>query len=256
MMDRPERRGRRPGGSEISFAIDPSLDLDRWQEVFRAKRRLHITELLGPAVAESLYHAVSGEVAWSTYLTAHGRRYEAPYRVQRDYDDEQAGALLEMAHRSARDTGFGYAYEARSLPAGADAPDEASLLDRFAAFVRSAEVTGALRRICALDHIARIELEAVRLRPGHFMTFHATLPAGDQDGACAAVFSYHVTPEWRPEWGGLLELRGEHGHLVEAYAPCFNCLDLFAVPQGRWLSAVAPIAAAPAYSISGRVYPR
>ena len=254
------RRGRRSraraGASGSSFEINRSLDLDRLRDVLRTKRRLHITELLDPTAAESLYHALARDVEWSTLLAANGRMYEAPHGVQRAYGDEQARALIDLAHRSARERGFGYAYDAHALrAAGADAAGP-SLLDRFAEFVSSPEFTGIISRICGMEEIARIELQAVRLRPGHFMTFHHTLLGGDKECQCRAFFSYSVTPEWRPEWGGLLELRGEEGHLVEAYAPCFNCLDIFALPQGRWLSTVSPIAGAPAYSVSGSVYGR
>ncbi len=41
------------------------------------------------------------------------------------------------------------------------------------------------------------------------------------------------------------------GHIAEALTPSFNALNLFAVPQPRSVSMVAPFAAARRYSVTG-----
>jgi Rps23 Pro-64 3,4-dihydroxylase Tpa1-like proline 4-hydroxylase len=91
-------------------------------------------------------------------------------------------------------------------------------------------------------------------RPGHFITFHDATRSADKEGKRRAAYSYNLTPEWKTEWGGLLEFRGKEGHIVEAFSPCFNCLDLFAFPQGHWMSLVAPFCDGPTYAVTGGLY--
>jgi SM-20-related protein len=243
----------KPRGKDF-FKIASSIDGEEMSATFRSNRRLHIKEFLGKTAAEALYRHLDGHVDWSTFLTANGRMYEAPASVRRKYESEQEQALIDLAHRSARKRGMGYAYDASQRRTATSRSRDPSLLDRFAAFVNSGEFTDVIRRISGIDKIASIAIQAVRLRPGHFMTFHDALLSGDKQGSCRAAFSYNLTPEWKAEWGGLLEFRSGEGHLVEAYAPCFNCLDVFAIPQGRWLSVVSPFAGGPSYSVTGSVY--
>jgi Rps23 Pro-64 3,4-dihydroxylase Tpa1-like proline 4-hydroxylase len=68
-----------------------------------------------------------------------------------------------------------------------------------------------------------------------------------------ASFQLNLTPEWRPEWGGLLEFRGT-GHSIEGILPRFNSLDIYTFPQGHWIGAVAPYARGPRLAIAGRLY--
>jgi SM-20-related protein len=49
----------------------------------------------------------------------------------------------------------------------------------------------------------------------------------------------NLTPGWRAEWGGLLLFHDADGHVAEAYAPKFNTLNIFRVPQWHSVSQVA-----------------
>jgi len=54
-----------------------------------------------------------------------------------------------------------------------------------------------------------------------------------------------------PYWGGILQFIAEDGHLAEGYAPSFNALNLFNVPQLHAVSYVAPFAQAGRFSVNG-----
>lgn len=160
--------GRHFDGPRASFEINPVINLNALQREVKVRRRLHIKELLDRTAAESLYHAIAGDFAWSTFLTSGGRRYEAPYDVQQEYTEDQAQEMIDRAHRSAREGGFGYVFDARTL--GAADPDiTTSPFERLVALVNSKQFTTIFGHLCGLEEIARIELQAVRLRPGHFM---------------------------------------------------------------------------------------
>ncbi len=66
-----------------------------------------------------------------------------------------------------------------------------------------------------------------------------------------AAYVLSLTPEWRAEWGGVLEFLDADGHIAEGYVPCFNALNVFLVPQLHHVSCVAAFAAAPRLSLTG-----
>jgi Rps23 Pro-64 3,4-dihydroxylase Tpa1-like proline 4-hydroxylase len=48
-----------------------------------------------------------------------------------------------------------------------------------------------------------------------------------------------MTPEWRPDWGGILQFIDARGNIAEGYTPCFNALNIFRVPAVHSVSQVA-----------------
>ena len=61
----------------------------------------------------------------------------------------------------------------------------------------------------------------------------------------------NLTPGWRIEWGGLLLFHDEDGHVAEGYAPKFNSLNIFRVPQWHSVSQVASYVDQPRLAITG-----
>jgi Rps23 Pro-64 3,4-dihydroxylase Tpa1-like proline 4-hydroxylase len=66
-----------------------------------------------------------------------------------------------------------------------------------------------------------------------------------------AAYVLNLTPEWRPDWGGLLQFYDAMGNVSRAFTPGFNVLNIFRVPQPHSVSWVTPLAAAPRYAVTG-----
>jgi Rps23 Pro-64 3,4-dihydroxylase Tpa1-like proline 4-hydroxylase len=60
-----------------------------------------------------------------------------------------------------------------------------------------------------------------------------------------------MTPQWRPEWGGLLLFHADDDSAVHGHVPRFNTVDLFAVPQRHSVSMVAAAAPARRFAVTG-----
>jgi SM-20-related protein len=121
-------------------------------------------------------------------------------------------------------------------------------------FVNAQEFLTFMRTVTGLPQINRAAIRATRFRVGHFEMFHAATFSADRTGRRAAAFSINLTPEWKPEWGGLLAFRRHDAGSIVAYMPTFNSLDVFGFPVGYWISHVAPFASAVRLAISGRLY--
>ena len=66
-----------------------------------------------------------------------------------------------------------------------------------------------------------------------------------------AAFVFGLTPQWRPEWGGLL-LFHEPGQIeISGLVPQFNTLDLFSVPRFHSVSQVTRAAPRRRYCVTG-----
>lgn len=61
----------------------------------------------------------------------------------------------------------------------------------------------------------------------------------------------NLSPDWRPDWGGLLMFEGADSHIEQGFVPSFNALNLFAVPARHFVSYVAPFAPRRRYSVTG-----
>jgi SM-20-related protein len=95
-----------------------------------------------------------------------------------------------------------------------------------------------------------VDAQATRYERGHYLTQHDDSAA--EKGRLYA-FVLNLTPHWRTDWGGLLNFIDADGHVAEAYAPAWNAINLFRVPQPHAVSCVAPFAGAPRLSITGWV---
>lgn len=241
---------------DTHYEIGASLDLEKLNGAFRGTGRVRIQNFLKPESAEGLYHHLAMKVPWRSLLVANERLMATDVGAAVSPEDERE--VLDCAHEGARD-GFACLYDVDQLfpedePEAAVSSSRSGPLEDFARLMRSRSFLEIVRGITGIAEVACAEIQAMRLRTGHFVAFHAATRTADKSGKRVASFVLNLTPEWKAEWGGLLEFRGHGGRTVEGYPPWFNSLDLFRFPQGHWISAVAPFAGGPQFSISGRFY--
>jgi SM-20-related protein len=242
------------------LALGAKLNRETLSQAFRTSRRLRVVDFLAPASALALYRYVAREVQWRAFLASNGRLLAPAAEFRGVYPPELERQMLERAYAGA---GSNYAFLCEmDQPFPEDGHDDvagepvpaAGLLGRLGEFVNSAVFLDTVRDITGSCDIRRARVRATRYRVGHFATFNAAFRCTEKWGRPVAAFTLNLTPEWAPEWGGLLEFHGSEGYVVEAYVPSFNVLDIFALPQGHWVSPVAPFASGARLAIEGRLY--
>jgi Rps23 Pro-64 3,4-dihydroxylase Tpa1-like proline 4-hydroxylase len=165
---------------------------------------------------------------------------------------QEEEALGSFAVQSAKEGGVSYLHDSSNAEPSREVD---SPLREFREVLNSAAVIQVFRDITGISDLAHASLEARRFRAGHFMTFHHGTQSSDDTGKRRASFSLNLTPEWKPEWGGMLEFRGiADANLVEAIVPSFNCLDVFPFPRGHWVSLVSGFVDCPIYALVGGLY--
>jgi SM-20-related protein len=242
------------------FELNAALDRAELNATYRHNFRVHVEDILAPTSVLALYEHLSQEVKWRSFLVAEERMLAAPEDFRGFYPPAVEKELSDCAYAGAA-KGFAYLYDANrlfaeDLPEGADIEKvvETPVLAHLSEFVNSQPFLEFVRTVTGVPGIDRAAIQARRFRTGHFEMFHAATYSADKSRKRIGAFSINLTPEWKPEWGGLLGFRIADSGSTEAFVPTFNSLDIFGFPAGHWISCVAPFAGAPRLSISGRLY--
>lgn len=233
---------------EPLFRINPQLDPDQLNAHYRAKRRLHISDFLVLEHAERLLQFLKNSTAWHLVLNSSSKVFELDRDTQAALTSEQRSQLEQAAFAEAR-YGFQYCYETIRV---ADAQDEraasGTLLDEFALFLSSPDVLAFLKAVVGDDTISFADAQATAYGPGHFLTAHDDAVAGKNR---RVAFVFNLSKDWSLDWGGLLAFHKRGSGRADVMVPCFNAINLFAVPQLHSVTMVAPFAPRRRYSVTG-----
>jgi hypothetical protein len=230
----------------IDLTLNPGLLPEAIARAFARDRRVHIPGVLTPESAARVHRCLERETEFS--LVARDGDGYVRVRPGAGLSPGQEAEMMNKAYRAARDD-FHYLYDNHPMShEGEPYPDPSHYLAVITRFLNSAPVLDFARRVTGSAAIDFAEAQATRYRAGHFLNLH-----DDNFGGHKRVAAYvlNMTPNWRPDWGGALLFLDWRGHLAEGYAPTFNALNIFAVPQPHMVGFVSPFAGAHRLSITG-----
>lgn len=228
---------------ELSSALDRADLTDE----FRRKGRVHIRNVLTPRSAKRLHRCLVKETKWSVTFNQGTDFLDVAYATL----EERSELALSAMRRAS--SAFQYVFDNHRLSRdGEPYPDPAHCLARIVEFLNSPQVLSFVRGVTGLDAIAWADAQATLYRPGDFLTLHDDRIGGHKR---LAAYVLNMTPDWRAEWGGVLQFLDEAGHIDEGYVPAFNALNLFRVPLLHSVSQVA-IFGGMRYSVTGWFHAR
>jgi hypothetical protein len=244
-MDFSETRRMRP---MAEYRLNPDLDVAALARAFAADRRVRVQELLDREAVIELYRWLIDNDGWWQLVNMPEGIVELDRAERAGMSAEEHAALEERVQEGAR-FGFQYRYEGLRVPADAGEMGEGDdPLARFAELMSSGPMLDFLRAVTGSAEVAFTDGQATAYGPGDFLTGHDDDVAGKNR---IAAYVFGMTPQWRPEWGGLLLFHGQGDSQVSGVVPRFNTLDLFAVPQQHSVSLVTPAAPTRRYAITG-----
>jgi SM-20-related protein len=224
--------------------LNPALKAQDIAHAFARDRRVHIPDVLIPQSAKLVHRCLEQETEFCA-VTRNGDGY---VRVGPDVSPGQEAEMMNKAYGAARD-GFHYFYDNHPMShEGEPYPDPSHALAAITRFLNSAPVLDFARRVTGSAAIDFAEAQATRYRAGHFLNLH-----DDNHGGHKRVAAYvlNMTPNWRLDWGGALLFLDWSGQVAEGYAPTFNALNIFTVPQPHLVGFVSPFAGAHRLSVTG-----
>ena len=122
------------------------------------------------------------------------------------------------------------------------------MLHNFHEWLNSDEFLEFARGVTGFDDISFVDSQATRYSPGHFLGTHDDTLKGKNR---RAAYIFNFTPNWRPDWGGHLQLQDDFGNARCGLVPTFNALNILAIPQRHNVSFITPFAGGYRLSISG-----
>lgn len=230
------------------FSLRPGLDLTALADAFQSEGRLQIPDFLRHDGAMTLFRELAQSHDWRLAINQGNETRDYGEAEMAAWPSERKAALeREVVERGRH--GFQFRYDAIRLPSKDAVGEPAhSLVGGFVDFLSSPEMIGLLRTLTGASDIMFADGHASRYMPGHFLTAHDDLNV--QMGRRVA-YVLNLTPQWRPDWGGLLLFYDERGNVARGFTPAFNVLNIFRVPQPHNVTWVTPLAAAPRYAVTG-----
>lgn len=228
--------------------LGTGIDAGEIARVFQRTGRVHIPGVLAPATAAAIYTVLARDTPWQLSVNPAGRHMDLGVDRVDAVPQAQRAALLQSLHEGARE-GFQYLFNnfpMFDLYRAGTFPDHP--LMRVYEFLNGEDFLGLARRVTGIEGIAFADAQATLYRPGHFLTAHDDNVSGKNR---LAAYVLSLTPDWRADWGGILQFIDDDGHVAEGYTPAFNALSVLRVPQKHAVSYVAPFAGHGRYSITG-----
>ena len=234
----------KPDAGQESPRLDPLLERKSLAAQFRHEGRVNIRNVLAATSANRLHDCLKHEVTYRLCTNIGGTA-----RALENLSAEQRNLCTVTAWREVGLANFRFLYEMHMVSfAGEPYADPGHYLAEVVRFLNGSAFLGLARDVTGISEIEFADAQATLYRNGHFLTAHDDrVPQSHR----LAAYVLGFTPAWRPEWGGLLEFIDDRGDVEKGYLPGFNTLKLFRVPMSHHVSAVAPHAAAPRYSITG-----
>jgi SM-20-related protein len=198
---------------------------------FAAQGHVRLRNVFSDSSARALHRHLDGELQWSRVLNRGDKVWDlGPESIAAMVDGKDAPLIASVSDDSAE-------RGSRSL-----------MIDRLVDALNGEENLALLRDVVGEPEVARVDGQATRYLPGHFLTSHDDAVSGK---GRVAAYVLSLTPQWRTEWGGLLLFHNKDGDIARGLRPCFNAIHLFKVPQLHSVSQVTAFAGAPRLSVTG-----
>lgn len=228
--------------------LNPRIDRKAAARTYAQKGFVQIEQVFEPQTADALAHLLETGIDWDlAFEGGDGRPAVLNAQAIRTAGETLRPRLQAMLAKAGEAYGFMYL----SYPLitaylqGRDPGHPIHALTEFlnGEFVRlGAEVTGQ-------PHAVKADGQLTRYRPGDFIGLHNDVGLEKSDRLTA--YTLGLTRRWRPDWGGQLLFHDEAGDVTRGYAPRWNALTLFKVPQSHSVAPVAGYARAPRLSVVG-----
>jgi SM-20-related protein len=228
--------------------INNDLDFDGYRIDLAKYSRVQIPDFLQLDAAERLRSCLQNEVPWSLAERSDGVSKTIAADAYAAMGEQARVEQLTKAYARAK-TEFQFTYESYMMvKAAIEGKDPSLILHAILDFLNSEEFIAFTRWLLNDTRITHVSAQATRYRAGHFLTRHQDK---DQHEDRAYAYVINLTKNWHADWGGLLQFENDDGDVTQTFAPQWNSLSLFKVPQSHIVSLVSPFANEDRLAITG-----
>ncbi len=226
--------------------LNPELDPLALGREFDCDQRLRINNLLEEPFAREVHNQLQSQLLFDNILFSQNRNIvlsdqelQGMAAAQRE---QLQGELLSLANR-----GIGFFYSGYRMESERITSAPAALQDLFE-LVRGGAMLDFVKEISGYSDLTGADGQFTRFSRGQYLTRHSDFVPEERRRLAYVV---NFTPNWHPDWGGLLQFYHDNGIPRDAWEPRFNCLSLFDVRHVHAVTFVAPFAGAARYALTG-----
>jgi SM-20-related protein len=228
----------------MSINFNSSVDTDLIQKEYSHDKRVRISDVLNMDTAGQLAMRVHSDLKFSNAYFENGESKSAAPEELLALSQAQKETFQKNLYANARQ-GIGFFYERHALSLNTW---DLTIIQQCMQWLNSPETIETIRKISGFEDIISASAQATRFYPGHFLTRHNDVHPSEQR---RVAYVLNLTPDWHPDWGGLLQFYQNDGTPRDAWTPLFNSMALFDVNHVHAVTYIAPYANKPRLSISG-----
>ena len=226
--------------------INPSLDLESLKAAYQADQRVRIDQFLEPKFAAQVADCLNTSLKYDYIFFSQDQNHVAS-EEQMGVMDMHARQELQTELISLASQGIGFLYGGFKME-GTKIPEAPPVLQKLNEVMNSAELLELVMSITDSIELKSSSVQYTRYTPGNYLTRHRD--DVETEGRRLA-FVLGMSPQWHPDWGGLLQFFEDSGVPKDAWEPRFNSLSLFDVRHVHSVTYVTPHAIAPRYAMTG-----
>ncbi|MFT6732310.1 MAG: SM-20-related protein [Polaribacter sp.] len=212
--------------------------------------RLCINDFLSNAFSEEIYNCLDENVDWDVAYYLNDKGCKLTYEeINSASSDDLKQKYSEIENCKPNEYQFLY-HTYMIVTAYLEGKNPGHLLHYFLELINSQEFLSIMRQITGCKEIIKMDAQATYYAKGNFLKEH-----NDADTVQGRRYAYvlNMSKNWIPDWGGLLHFTKEN-KVIESYAPSYNSLVIFEVPQTHFVSQVTTYAGENRLAITGWMY--
>lgn len=233
----------------VDLRLRDTIDVDAHAATYAKDGVVQVHDLFTPEAADALATMMATSIQWRlVYADEHTGPTILTQAQIKQMGTQGQGALIQKINALARkNIGFFYGIYPM-IQAYVERWDPGHPIHTLTEFLNSPPFRELGAKIIGCPSVNKVDVQATSYGPGQFLTRH--IDVGDKDERRCAL-TIGLSKQWEPDWGGLLMFLDKDMNIERGLLPRFNTLTLFRHTKVHTVSAVAPFAGAPRYSLAG-----
>lgn len=223
----------------VAITINPAHDPGKLHQQLIKNGRLQVPNFFSQESADYLYSLLQQHKNWYLAYNEGDNYYESELAEFQQLPPQQKQGFMNGIFARASEH-FQYVFMQYYITQAIELNENIGHpMHAMHDFINSESTLEFMRVLTGENKVRKADAYASCYSPGHFLTEHDDRHS-KHDRVAAYVVS--MTKGWNKNWGGHLAFYDDAGNIKEAFAPSFNTLNIFLIPQSHAVQQVAPFA--------------
>jgi SM-20-related protein len=222
------------------------IDIVKARRDYRDFNWARVDDIWSATFAEKVIQNIVRNIAFVNHFIVDGEQMQLTDEQLKNLDREKQQALFQRIHLQASQ-GQGHLYAKRECDNNSPQIDVGALKDTIT-WLGAEPTLDMISDITGKKPLTDSSCTITRFSQGQFLTTNTFTKLEEKS---KIGFILDLTPDWKADWGGLLQLHAEDGEPAIAFTPKFNNLILFDASRPFSISYLAPYIKYYKYSLMG-----